>query len=312
MSTPLVSVIIPIYNTGDSAINLIHDLLKGNYKNLEIIAIDDGSTDDTLKILKSTFKDNPKVNIYHQKNAGASSARNLGLKKATGKYISFIDSDDHVSPDYLSELVASIEANSAVLAVSAYRYHRVREDSEFDLYTNPPLSPNDNDTYKSYILRLISADGRLYAVINKIFHAEPIKKHNLSFDTTLNFAEDLKFVLAYLSVAKPASSTKQNPLQCIAFVNKPLYYYNYGTPTSTVATSSLLPENWQKSFSDLKKWLGPHPTPKEQKYLKKVKIRWQISQALAVARANLPLRQKLKYLSLPKLLVATILAKFRK
>ena len=238
---PLVSVVIPVYNTGASATELIQTLLKSSYRNLEIIAVDDGSTDDTLKYLraiKDPLAGNLKTNLYrgrnsrlrvlHQKNSGASSARNLGIKHATGRYIAFFDSDDSVDPEIIRRFVEAYregatgtdasggdvaddtsdsdavdDAGSAaiLLATCAYRYHRVRQNSTEDIYTNPPVSPQPGDTFKAYILRLLLADGRLYAVINKLFVTEVIRKHQLEFDTNLNFAEDTRFVLEYLQYA---------------------------------------------------------------------------------------------------------------
>ena len=93
---------------------------------------------------------------------------------------------------------------------------------------------------------------------------------------------------------------------------EPLYHYNYGTATSTVAFSSLPWQNWQTSYDNLVTWLGTHPTNIERKLLKKVRLRWKISHALAVGRANLTLKEKRQYLSLPRLFLAKIALFFRK
>lgn len=92
MAKPLVSVIIPVYNTGKAAIKIIDDLLRGTYSELEIVVVDDGSTDDSLATLKQ-IKDK-RVKVFDKPNGGVSSARNYGIKKATGSLISFVDSDD--------------------------------------------------------------------------------------------------------------------------------------------------------------------------------------------------------------------------
>lgn len=304
MNQPIVSVIIPVYNTGPAAKSLIEFLLnKEQYQHLEIIAVDDGSTDDSLKILKSIVDKDSRLRVFHQKNGGASSARNLGIKHASGQYIAFIDSDDMVTKDYLKKLVAATEKGHVALATSAYLYHRVRKNSEFPLYTNSLPGRKKSETYNEYLLRLLVSDGRLYAVINKLFRTQVIKDHNIKFDTSLNFAEDLKFVLEYLRAAGDGD---------LAFVLEPLYIYYYGTETSTVAKSSLKWSNWQQSYSNVKNWLGPSPTKRERLRLAALKKRWQISHALAVARANQSYREKRENLGAVSLFLASLAVKFRR
>ena len=95
--TPLISVIIPVYNTGEYLKECLDSLRLQTYKNLEFICVDDGSTDNSLEILKDYAAQDKRFIILHQKNSGAGEARNNGLKAAGGKYVSFIDSDDRVS-----------------------------------------------------------------------------------------------------------------------------------------------------------------------------------------------------------------------
>ena len=300
MKKPLISVIIPVYNTGHKASKLIKFLLAGKYENLEIIAIDDGSKDDSLKILKSIKSS--KLKVFHKENGGAASARNYGLQQVTGQYVSFIDSDDFIKEDFLPQLVAAISKKDVSLAMTGVEYHRVKDNISFSAYPNPQPPRQKGESYKAYILRLMSIDGRLYSVTNKIFRASIIKKHHLTFDISMDFAEDTKFVLEYLAVATGK----------IIWLPENLFIYNYGTTTSTVTKSSLNWANWQKSYDFLNTWLGPDPSRSEQKNLKKVLLRWKISHKLAVARANLPLHQKLKYINLPQLILAKIAVLFRR
>lgn len=301
-NNPKVSVIIPVYNTGKSSTRVIDSLLAGEYQNLEIIIVDDGSTDDSLKILKAAAKKDARIKVFHQKNGGASSARNLALKKVTGDFIAFIDSDDDITLDYLAKLVHGTNQAGVALAVSAYMYHRVRQKTEFPVYTKP-LSPREkSETFKAYILRLLMSDGRLYAVINKLFRSDIIKKHQIEFDTSLNFAEDTKFVLDYLAHFEGK----------ITFILEPLYVYHFGSPTSTVAKSSLDWANWQRSFDDIKNWVGSSPTREESRRLALLYRRFKISHALAVARANIPFREKRKYANSLELTLAHIAVLLRR
>ena len=93
MSQKKISIVIPTYNGGMKIIDCINSLLKQNYSNYEIIVVNDGSTDDTLNILKSNFGSNKKIKIYSQNNGGPAKARNLGIKKSSGIIIGFTDDD---------------------------------------------------------------------------------------------------------------------------------------------------------------------------------------------------------------------------
>lgn len=114
---PLISVIIPVYNTKNYLKNCLNSIVKQTYNNLEIIIIDDGSQDGSGEICDAYAKKDPRIKLIHQKNAGLSSARNAALKIATGDYITFIDGDDSVTVDYverLYELVKKYKTNFSI------------------------------------------------------------------------------------------------------------------------------------------------------------------------------------------------------
>lgn len=307
MNEPLLSVIIPVYNTGEAFLNLYESIEKDRYKNLELLVVDDGSTDDSLKILRAAAAKDKRIRVLSQKNSGASSARNLALKNVTGKYVFFIDSDDDILKTHFTKLSKALE-DGAGLVSCGYRYHRVYNDKSHDTYTNPPVERKPSDTDLSFILRQDVRDGRLYAATNKAFRSDIIKQGNLKFDTEKKFAEDTKFVLDYLSVLIKNHNLK------IGYVLEATYLYHYGTETSTVRESSLIWKNWENSFKDFQDFAknnGP-VTRKDKRLLRKLKIRFHISHAFAVARSNQSFRQKLKYANIFKLLPASIIVKFRK
>lgn len=117
----LVSIIVPVYNRVD-AIELCYDsLIRQTYKNIEIIFVDDGSTDDTLSVLNS-FKDE-RVLVIHQDNAGPSEARRVGFNHSKGEYILFIDSDDTIDEDFTNKLVMTIEKTNASISCGRIGLH---------------------------------------------------------------------------------------------------------------------------------------------------------------------------------------------
>lgn len=114
---PLVSIIMPVYNAEKYLKNSIHSLLNQTYKKLEIICINDGSTDNSLNILKHIAENDKRVIVIDQKNAGPARARNVGLDRATGKYISFVDADDCTDMWMYYSLVEYAENESADIIV---------------------------------------------------------------------------------------------------------------------------------------------------------------------------------------------------
>jgi len=246
MKQPLISIIIPVYNTGDKAVKLLNQLVKDAYENLEIICIDDGSQDDSYLLLNEFKRQQKllgmgrKIVLIRQENAGPAAARNRGLIEARGELIAFIDSDDAVSKKYLSEMSKLLLEDKVAVATSGFLYKRIHQKTEKPMFTNE-ISERGEEDFKAYILKNLASDGRLYASVNKMFRAEIIKKYELKFPTGWDFAEDTNFVLQYLKCAE------KEGFDGLKFLAKPYYIYHYGTETSTVASSSLPWRNWQKS-----------------------------------------------------------------
>jgi len=315
---PLISVIIPIYNTGDSAVKLLDKLTKQSYENLEIICVDDGSKDGSFDLVSEFIRQsglknkNLNMTILRQKNQGAAGARNLGLKKASGEYVTFIDSDDEVKKTHIEDLLKSLEKEPRnALSVCGYVYRRLRMQTEKNFFTNEIWTGLEEVNFRAYILSLLASDGRMYAAINKMFRLSVIKNAKVEFPVGWDFAEDTMFVLRYLKAAEEAGFNR------IGMVLKANYIYNYGTETSTVASSSMKFSNWQKSFQNITKWVEDKKDSAEikklkQKWLRKLYLRFKISHALAVARSAMPLTKKWKYLNPVVLPLASLAAKIRK
>lgn len=275
MSNPKVSIIIPIYNTAERLPGCLDSVLNQTYRNLEIILVDDGSTDDSPAIIQTYAQKDSRIKVITQKNQGQSAARNRGLKQATGDFISFLDSDDAIKSNFIQKLLAPYAKNpQTILTVCGITRKFLKTGQTERLYLSPSRPPQKSDTRKSYILRLLTTDGRLYSSVNKLYRADIAQK--LKFDESLNFAEDTKFVLDYLQHADGQ----------ISFILEPLYIYNFGTKTSTINQSAINWSNWLISYRNLKTWLGPKPTLKESWYLKLILLRWRISYYRSKLRAK--------------------------
>ena len=261
---PLVSIVIPIYNTSKYLPRCLDSVVNQTYQNLEIILIDDGSTDNSGKIADSYAKKDSRITVIHQKNAGQSAARNTGIKNSTGTYLSFLDGDDEFAPTFIEEHLAHFDKDTS-LTVCGLHYKRLGEHTAKDVYLSPLRKRHKNESKKSYLLYLLAKDGRMYSSVNKLYDTKTAKK--ISFDESLNFAEDTKFVYDYLAI-KSGEPT---------FILKPLYIYNFGTDTSTIKHTATKWNNWQSAYKNLKNWLGPHPSAKEKFWLHMVHLRWRIS-----------------------------------
>lgn len=144
MATPLVSIIIPVYNAEFFLSAAINSVLEQSWLNKEIIVIDDGSTDNSLQIL-STFS-RPEIRVFTQKNQGAGAARNRGLREAKGDYVQFLDADDLLSPDKIELQVNALREHPNCLAVCSTIHFNgeVPQDEQPSLYEETFLF-NDND-----------------------------------------------------------------------------------------------------------------------------------------------------------------------
>lgn len=116
-----VSVIVPVYNSEKYLEKCLESIINQSHRNLEIICINDGSTDNSMEILKSFQKMDDRIKIIRQKNQGLSGARNAGIKKATGEYLTFIDSDDAVDPYMIQHLLDALSSSGSDISVCSFR-----------------------------------------------------------------------------------------------------------------------------------------------------------------------------------------------
>ena len=120
-NTSLITIIVPVYNAKKYLHDCIESILSQTYHNLEIILIDDGSTDGSEKFVDDYAKSDKRIKVVHQKNMGLSSARNTGLKHATGKYITFVDSDDRIEPNMIENLFNALIDSQADIAICSFK-----------------------------------------------------------------------------------------------------------------------------------------------------------------------------------------------
>ena len=204
MNNELISIIIPVYNTEKYLRQCLDSIINQTYTNFEVLLVNDGSTDSSGMICQEYVENDSRFRYFEKENGGASSARNLGLERSGGAYITFIDSDDWVEPNYLDVLYTALKENDTDVAISTYKrfaqdgvfYLRSysREDDEF-----LNIGTRSRDSFLEILPRLGELDHSFYSISSKLIKREIIG--NLLFDEQVSYAEDLNFFFyLYLGV----------------------------------------------------------------------------------------------------------------
>ena len=209
---PILSIIIPVYNVEKYLERCLNSFVKQR-GNFEIIAVDDGSKDNSGEILDAFLKKDDRINVFHKKNGGVSSARNYGITKAKAENITFFDSDDFVSERYFSTIVELLKYNADLTC-----FNHFRQDSENASYMAKRFAVADG--YYTNIVDFYKYCFDYYnyfdAPHNKIYKRSIIKKYNLHFREDIKVSEDKVFNLDYMQV-----------IRSIYISSDTLYYYFY-------------------------------------------------------------------------------------
>lgn len=199
---PYLSIIIPCYNADKYIAECVNSILANTFDDFEVLLIDDGSKNPALL---DSFA-GQRVKVYHQKNSGVSSARNLGIENSSGQWITFIDADDFISPNFLENLIAPTLTNHILEFVhgGCTNFYEASGKRSIEQHYDNEINPTVSDLYfKSRGL-----------IVSKLFRRNVIDAIGLTFDTEMKVGEDLVFTLTYLSHIKHG-----------AFVSETGYYY---------------------------------------------------------------------------------------
>lgn len=194
----LVSIVLPCYNVAKYLKKNSESLLNQTYKNLEIIYVNDGSKDDTLSLLNEIAASDSRIVVVDKVNGGVSSARNAGLKRASGEYITFCDPDDYVSPLFIEAQVTTLEKYGADACVCKYK--RVKEGKTLKFSKKLKTNIVEFDT-EGAIAKLMSGVDFDVCCWNKLFKREVLE--GVSFREDIYYAEDAHFdYFAFKNVKK--------------------------------------------------------------------------------------------------------------
>lgn len=188
MGSPLISIIVPVYNAGQWIGHCIESILQQTFRDFELILINDGSSDNSLTVCKDYSLSDDRIKIYTQRNLGVSATRNSGIEKASGQWISFIDADDWVDESYLETL---LPADNEQLTLCLLSPHRSDSTNQKEMVK-----------YETDICSILSnwiTHVELTGPCGKLLCRSTIIDNNLRFRTDLISGEDLIFMIDYLN-----------------------------------------------------------------------------------------------------------------
>lgn len=196
MEKELVSIIVPVYNTESYLTECLSSIGNQTYTKIEIILVDDGSTDNSLRICNEFAAQRNNVFVIHQDNCGSGAARNAGIDRAQGQYLAFIDSDDYICPNEIETMVSAMKHKECSVAcvglkfVETERFSKLTEQEQ----TSPVVKIFSS---REYITDLLSQKEHC-SVDNKMYRADEVRKNNIHFQTIHQYWEDMIFNLDYL------------------------------------------------------------------------------------------------------------------
>lgn len=231
MNTPLVSVVVPVYNVETYIRRCVDSLLSQTLQELEIILVDDGSPDACGDILDGYAKQYANIVVVHQKNGGLSDARNAGLRIAKGRYIGFVDPDDYVEPDMFRKLYDSANTNDSDLVFCGYNEVFSPTYTEKRMFESIAKSKSVADVLTAHVQGDIGA----YAW-NKLFKQSLIEDHAIEFPRGVVIGEDQVFFCQYLQHARSFSVVqdclyhyiRNDKSICAKYHNRQFEFYKIG------------------------------------------------------------------------------------
>lgn len=218
-----ISVIVPIYNTGNKLNKCIKSILKQTYKNFELILVNDGSTDNSLDICKYYSKKDNRIKIIDKKNEGTIKTRQRGISESNGKYITFVDSDDYVDEKMLEILHNEIVKNSCDIVVCDFfrTVGKIIKKRQKNRYFENEQLFDENSIKNELICSYLYGDGFSASLYAKLYKAELFENIG-KYSKRINFVGD--DLVTNIEIFLKANKVK--------VIKNRLYYYTYGGGTS--------------------------------------------------------------------------------
>jgi len=211
---PYISVIVPVYNAEKTIERCVESIQRQSFGDLEILLIDDGSGDGSGALCDRLAGQDDRIRVCHKENGGVSHTRNIGMKMAEGRYLLFVDGDDYLPDDYCESLIkAQTEAGEDAFCWTALR---IVSENNSVAEQNLVYEKAERSVAERCDVLKFSARYLLNSPVNKLYHADIIKRHGLAMEEKISIAEDLLFNLQYLDAAGNCR---------IVILNQVPYYY---------------------------------------------------------------------------------------
>lgn len=194
---PLISFVIPMYNSEKTIIRCINSILKADTKDIEVVVVDDGSTDNSVEVCRNEFEGNNKVKIYQQNNKGVSAARNQGILSACGKFIMFVDSDDYIDEKALSNCIDKLSSDDRMIF---FGYARVVGNKTINYQMEESFFKTDDLT--DQVKKQLYDTCILHNIGTKIYPRKLLVDNNIQFESSIAVYEDIIFTLKALNKAR--------------------------------------------------------------------------------------------------------------
>lgn len=247
MDSPLVSIIVPIYNAAIDLVPCLESIKRQRYRNIEVLLVNDGSSDSSPEICRMYTRLDSRFILIDKENTGVSGTRNVAIERATGKYLQFVDADDSLDINATRLMVETMEETESDLLVS--HYCSVTPDGNVRVFG---FLPPDTKMDKAQFARhLMEEPASFYFGVmwNKLYRRDIIMEHNIRCNEEFAWSEDLLFNLEYIRYAERFCSMRT-----------PVYYYSRRkkkslsvsvSPAKVVATKASLFRYYRKLYMDL-------------------------------------------------------------
>lgn len=202
----MVSIIVPVHNSSRYLERCVDSLLGQTESDIEIILVNDGSTDDSKAICDRYSRSDRRITVIHQENAGASVARNNGLAVAKGEYISFVDSDDYVDADYVRSMSEAMKNTDCDMVITGRK--QIKLDGSINVIVPAALEMYDDEIREIFHSR--DFDYVRGGPVCKMYKKSIIDNNNLSFPKNIHYLEDAIFVLEYMYCSSRVTSLAES------------------------------------------------------------------------------------------------------
>lgn len=250
----LVSIVVPVYNSERHLASCIESAIGQTYENIELLLIDDGSTDGSGKLCDDYARRDSRIHVEHCSNQGPASARNTGIARSNGEFLFFLDSDDRIEKDAIRLLTESQERTQADLVIGDFTIKRFGvedADSRFLFPQDTLLLREDVIARTLEYLKRPTAYAFLTYVWGKLFRASTIKDNDVLFNPELRIFEDIDLNVRYLRYADSVSYIK----------NKLYIYTSYPNTGATVSGIHAYPLGYTPALNTIRTFLSASGVP---------------------------------------------------